>query len=49
MLHLSKLPSIFRIIVKDEEMGGACSTYGKGGGNGMHIGFWWESQNKRYR
>jgi hypothetical protein len=27
-----------------DEMGRACST---NGGTGMHIGYWWESQNER--
>jgi hypothetical protein len=30
--------------VKEDEMGGACST---NGGRGMHIGFWWESRKEK--
>jgi hypothetical protein len=30
--------------VKEDEMGRACSTNGE---RGMHIGYWWESQEER--
>jgi hypothetical protein len=33
--------------VKEDEMDGACYTYGGEGGRGMYIGFWWESQKER--
>jgi hypothetical protein len=32
--------------VKEDDMGGACST--NGGRRGMHIGYWWESQQDKY-
>jgi hypothetical protein len=30
-------------LVKENEMGGACGTHGR---EGMHTGFWWETQKE---
>jgi hypothetical protein len=38
---------IIIVIMKEDEMGRACST--NGGRVGMHIGYWWESQKERDR
>jgi hypothetical protein len=44
MLFFIQMPHTFDQ-VKENEMGGACST--NVGRRGMHVGYWWDSQKER--